>query len=331
MASALPAVAFLILAGSPTPASAADSSSPITVTVRSALEGQKGLGRIFSAAGSGDVARTADDVEDELQEERWLRLVSGDDAEVLVTITQRERVERSRKVDKDGKESINHRYSARGVVEVAGRRDTVSAEVDFTEGASYRNDDDQFEKVAEKLRDQINQVIFANLDALRPDRPQAGFDHKRKYKLLVKGDGLEVLAVEPGSPAEKAGLQLKDRIRRIDSEKGTDQMDYRARTWWTEGAGTRILLEVEREKQRQNVELTLLPRNDWASDGPSSRPFTPTSGASTSISLQPGMSELDVVKLMGQPREKVAFGAKSLWRYDAVSITFEKGRLVDMK
>src|SRR6185295_18175660 len=110
MASALP-VAGLILAGPLAGLANADAGAPITVAVRSSLEGQKGLGRIFSAAGSGDVARTSDDVEMKLQNERWLRMVNGDEAEVLVTITQRERIERSHKVDKEGRESIDHRYT----------------------------------------------------------------------------------------------------------------------------------------------------------------------------------------------------------------------------
>jgi len=330
MASALTAVASSILAGSLATPAAADSSAPIALDVRASAQSQKTyLGGILSASHSDEIRHMVSDVENRLEKERYLRLTRSD-AEVLVTITDAERVERSRKVDKDGKETIEHRYSARGDVDVANRSVRVDAYVDFTEGSSYRNDSDQFEKVADKLVDEINQVVFGNLDVLRPDRPVAGFDHKRKFKLLIKGDGLEVLNIEPGSPAERAGLQIKDRIRRIDSEKGTDQMDYRARTWWTEGSGTRVVLEIERDKQRQNLELMLLPRQDWATGGPST-PFTPGSGASSNISLKPGMTELEVMKLMGQPREKVAFGAKSLWRYDAVSITFENGRLVDMK
>jgi hypothetical protein len=56
-----------------------------------------------------------------------------------------------------------------------------------------------------------------------------------------------------------------------------------------------------------------------------------TGGGSSGVELKPGMTELEVAKLLGPPREKVAFGAKLLWRYDGYSITFQNGRVVDMK
>jgi hypothetical protein len=321
------------------PAAAQAGNEPISVSVRSSLEGQKGLSRIFSSAGRGDVDDTARDVERLLGHARWLRVVSND-SEVLVTIDSRERVERRRTVDKKGKESIEHRYRAEGTVEMSRRRLSVRAEHDFTEAEySTRIDSDQFQKVAEKLAAEISGLILSDLQELRPDRPEAGFDHAAKYKLLIKGDGLEVKGVAPGSPAEQAGLQVKDRIRRIDDEKGTDQMDSRVRTWWVEAPGTRVSLEVERNKVRQTLQLTLLPRREWgaggmapaASSGPAVRPAAGGGNGGSSVELRPGMTELEVVKLIGQPREKVAFGPKSLWRYDGYSVTFQNGRVVDMK
>jgi hypothetical protein len=332
------------------PATAQGPNDPISFSVTSALEGQKGIGRILSSAGHGDVADTARDIERLVGTQRWARLVSGN-PEVIISITNRERIERRRTYDKKGNESIEHRYSADGTVEIDRRRSQVHAEVDFTEGQySTRNDSDQFEKVAEKLWAEISGIVLSDINALRPDRTEAGFDHAAKYKLLVKGDGLEVRSVEPGSPAELAGLQVKDRIRRIDDEKGTSQMDYRARTWWVESAGTRVSLEIERNKARQTVQLTLLPRREWggappvAAAQPAPRPVSSvakaparaassggSTGGSTGVELKPGMTELEVSKLLGPPKEKVAFGAKSLWRYDGYSITFQNGRVVDMK
>jgi S1-C subfamily serine protease len=55
-----------------------------------------------------------------------------------------------------------------------------------------------------------------------------------KYKMLVRGDGLEVTAVAPASPANAAGLQVGDRIRSIDGEKNTDKMNARIAGWWTD-------------------------------------------------------------------------------------------------
>lgn len=323
-------------------ARAQEPNAAIAVSVTSSLEGEKGLGRIFSAAGRGDAAATANDVERLLARMRWARLVSRE-PEVVVTIDSRERYERGRRTDKKGNVSIDHHYRADGSVEVGRRRMTVRAEHDFTEGGySTRNDSEQFQKVAEKLVTEITGVVMGYLDELRPNRPLAGFEHQAKYKLLFKGDGLEVKSVEPGSPAEAAGLQVKDRIRRIDEEKGTDQMDARARTWWTEAPGTRVSVEYERNKQRQTVQLTLLPREEWASAAamaparaPAAAPAAkaPASQRRTgagSVELKPGMTELEVVQLLGEPREKVAFGAKSLWRYDGYSVTFQKGRVTDV-
>lgn len=330
--AALGAAVGLLLAGlGPAPASAADAGARITVRVETADSGRGGLAGLLLSGNRGDVQRLVWDLQERLEHERWIETVMSD-PEVYITIDRRERVELRRHIDKKGDETIDHRYTGHGLAQVAGQRITLEAEIAFTEGPNASRDDDkQFERVADALAEQVYDAIFANLDALRPERPQAGFTHKTKFKLLVKGDGLEVQEVEPGSPAEKAGLQVKDRIRRIDDEKNTGKMDYRARTWWTEGAGTRVGIEVERNKQRQNLELTLLPRSNWAEGGPSSQPFTTSSGASSTVSLKPGMTELEVVKVLGQPREKVAFGQKSLWRYDSVSITFQDGRLVDMK
>jgi hypothetical protein len=323
--------------------SADEPNAPIAVAVTSSLEGEKGLGRIFSAAGRGDAAATANDVERLLARMRWARLVSRD-PEVVVTIDSRERYERGRRTDNKGKVSIDHRYRADGSVEVGRRRMTVRAEHDFTEGEySTRNDGDQFQKVAEKLVTEITSVVMGYLDDLRPNRPVAGFEHQAKYKLLFKGDGLEVKSVEPGSPAEAAGLQVKDRIRRLDDEKGTDQMDARVRTWWTEAPGTRVSLEYERNKQRQTVQLMLLPREEWARAPAAPAPAaaavkTPAAqrdpgrrtGGQGSVELKPGMTELEVVRLLGEPREKVAFGAKRLWRYEGYSVTFQNGRVTDV-
>ena len=81
---------------------------------------------------------------------------------------------------------------------------------------------------------------------------------------VPEASGVMVSKVEPGSPAEKAGLQPKDRIRRIDAQKSGGKMAERIQTWWMEPSGTHVAMEIERNKQRQTVELVLLPRSAWA-------------------------------------------------------------------
>jgi membrane-associated protease RseP (regulator of RpoE activity) len=165
-----------------------------------------------------------------------------------------------------------------------------------------------------------------------------------------------VVSVERGSPAEQAGLQPGDRIRRIGQEKGTDQMNAMVWEWWTQPTGTRVSLEVERKKERAPFELTLLPREKWATLGSSApraasaadvRPVpaapagkaraadttAPSSSASSSgssVELKKGMSESEVVRALGQPRKRVTLGPRTIWSYDGFSVTFVGGKVSDM-
>jgi membrane-associated protease RseP (regulator of RpoE activity) len=209
--------------------------------------------------------------------------------------------------------------------------------------------------VAKELAGKIAARIAQDLDELRPNRPQAGFDHKAKYKMLIRGDGLEVTSVQPGSPAEEAGLQVNDRIRSIDGEKGTDQMSARAYSWWTDSPGTRYNLEVERNKQRRIVQLSLRPPAQWGgrSAAPAARAEVERSGPArgrekapaasrssvsvapppepTGVEIKPGMTPAQVVRSLGEPQKKVAFGAKNIWTYDGFTVTFVDGKVTDVK
>jgi S1-C subfamily serine protease len=113
------------------------------------------------------------------------------------------------------------------------------------------------------LAERADDWILARLDLLRPRRPDAGFRHELKHKWLLAGDGLEVTEVLPGSPAAVAGLEVGDRIRAVDSEKGTAEMDRRVRTWWFDLPGRRVRLEVERGKARRTIECTVERPRRW--------------------------------------------------------------------
>lgn len=349
-AAALPLLA-LSVGAAPYAAAASADTAPIAVQVTSPMASERGFGRIMSGAVTGDTDATARAVERDLQKLRWLRLVDRD-PEVKVTIDRRERTETSRSTDKKGGVTIHHRYAASASLQIGGSRDRVDADTTYSQGPTASRDDAaQFDAVARELAGRIAVRISQNLDAMRPNRPQAGFDHKVKYKMLVRGDGLEVTAVGPGSPAEAAGLQVNDRIRSIDGEKGTDQMNARVYSWWTDPPGARYNLEVERNKQRRTVELSLLPPAKWGgrsaaprAEAPrpaparetvpvTSRPAIPAgaSGGSSGVEIKPGMTQAEVVRSLGEPQKKVAFGAKTLWTYDGFTVTFVDGKVTDVK
>jgi len=349
-AAAVPLLA-LSVGAAPYAAAASDDNAPIAVQVSSSLASERGFSRIMSSASTGDTDATARDVERDLQTLRWLRVVERD-PEVKVTVDRRERTETSRSTDKKGGVTINHRYTASASVQIGGDRDRIDADTTYSQGpSSSRDDAAQFDAVAKELAGKIATRISQNLDALRPNRPQAGFDHKAKYKMLIRGDGLEITAVEAGSPAEEAGLQVQDRIRSIDGEKGTDQMSARVYSWWTDLPGARYNIEVERNKQRRTVQLSLLPPAQWGgrsaaprAEAPrpaparetaavSSRSSTPAaaSGGSRGVEIKPGMTQAQVVRSLGEPQKKVAFGAKTLWTYDGFTVTFVDGKVTDVK
>ena len=356
------ALTLLALSAGATPHAAAASTdtAPIAVQVSSALAGERGFSKIMSSASTGDTDATARDVERDLQKLRWLRVVERD-GEVKVTVDRRERTETSRSTDKKGGVTVNHRYTASATVLIGGDRDRIDADTTYSQGpSSTRDDSAQFDAVAKELAVNIANRIAQNLDAMRPNRPQAGFDHKAKYKMLIRGDGLEVTAVEPGSPAEAAGLQVSDRIRSIDGEKGTDQMSARVYSWWTDLPGARYTLEVERNKQRRIVQMSLLSPTQWGGRAaapraeeprPAPRPEAPRSAPAreaapvaarssvtvappaggSGVEIKPGMTPSQVVRSLGDPQKKVSFGSKNIWTYDGFTVTFVDGKVTDVK
>jgi hypothetical protein len=333
----------------------AQDNAPLEVMVTSSIEGSKGLSRILSSASEGDTAATAREIEKALSGMRSFRMVPIG-GEAIIHVERRARIESSRSRNKKGEESVTHRYSTHGTVTIGDSRRSVDAESTHTYGADQTRDDSaHFRALAGELAAKATAEILSRLDDLRPDRPLHGFTHQAKYKMLIRGDGLEVSSVERGSPAEHAGLQPGDRIRRIGMEKGTDQMNARVWEWWTEAPGTRVTLEVERKKERAPFELTLLPRERWASlaaprartvaaePRPAASAPQPMAAASKakasdaapapaagSVELKKGMTEAEVVRALGQPRKKVALGERTVWTYDGFSVTFSGGKVSDL-
>ena len=342
-------------------AQAADGdNAPIAVHVTSALSEERGFGKLMSSATTGDVEATARDVETELRKHRWIQLVDRN-PEVVVNVDKRERIETSKSTNKKGEVTINHRYTASATVRIGDReRDRVDGDTTYSQGpTSTRDDRAQFESVGKELATSIANRVMQSLDTLRPNRPRSGFAHKAKYKMIFRGDGLEVTSVDPGSPAEEAGLQAGDRIRMIDGEKGTDQMHAQVLAWWTDNPGSRYNLEVERNKQRRTVQLALVAPGQARRGGARAanaaraaapqprdgvglrRPTGPAREGNgrdrarrepdDSTELKPGMTQAQVVRAIGEPAKKVAFGAKTIWTYDGFTVTFVDGKVTDVK
>jgi hypothetical protein len=342
-------------------AATAQDNTPIEVMVTSSVEGSKGISRILAGATEGDTAATARDIEKALSGLTWLRLVPIG-GEAIVHVERRSRIESSRSRNKNGEESVTHRYTAHASVTIGDSRRSLDAEATRTYSQNETRDDStHFRALAGELAAKATAEIFARLDDLRPDRALHGFTHQAKYRFLVKGDGLEVVSVERGGPAEAAGLQPGDRIRRIGTEKGTDQMNALVVAWWIQPPGTRVTLEVERKKERAPFELTLLPREQWASlaaprartaaaAAPPTAPARPAPAAapvsagkakasetapapahdSGNVELKKGMTEAEVVKALGPPRKKVGLGERTVWSYDGFSVTFTGGKVSDL-
>jgi hypothetical protein len=335
------------------PSAGADDNAPVTFQVRSSLASERGLSRVLTAAAEGNTEETAREVEHMLSRTRWLRVGPGE-PEALIHIDRRSRTE-TRSTNKEGKVTVNHVYRIQAMVDVRGSRQPITVDSYHSDSpGDYRDDAAKFRDMSRDVANRAMWAIAARLDALRPNRAQSGFTFEAKYRFGIKGDGLEVTSLDPGGPAEQAGLRVKDRIRSINGEKGTDQMRDLAQSWWVDGPGRRYRVEFERDKRRQVVELTLASVLERAAvldrNAPVAAPAMPPAGVarststraaatqpapppvrSANVELKVGMTEAELIRGLGSPQKKVSFGPKAVWTYDGFTVTLVGGKVTDIK
>jgi len=248
----------------------------VSIEIGASTASRGGLLETSLPVGLEDAEAAEEGLVSDLEKRPWLQIVS-EKGEVAVAITRGHRWQGSRTRSKDGKRvTLTFRYQVRGEVGIVGDRETLEAEVtvshSYAESSSRmepsaREDRDAFERAGRELGPKVRAWILPRLAALRPDGPDAGFRHKKMMKWLIRGDGLEVTEVGAGGPAERAGLQVGDRIRRIDGEDGTSEMDERVWLWRLGRAGTRVVLEFERGGQRRTVDVELVAPQKPAKPG----------------------------------------------------------------
>jgi len=238
---------------------------PIAVEIGNPGDSHDGLLDMLLAV-DDDTLVAERELADALSDRPWLRVVA-DRGEAAVAVSRGRRSISSRSRSKDGKRTtITFRYFVSAGIAVRGDRDSIEVETlvshTYAEGSgrmypTRSEDRDAFRRAGRELAGKARAWLLPRIAALRPDGPDAGFRHRTRFRFLLKGDGLEVTDVMPGSPAESAGLRVGDRIRRIDREDGTVQMDERVCTWRLEPPGTRVELEIERDRQREVVAVVL--------------------------------------------------------------------------
>jgi S1-C subfamily serine protease len=74
--------------------------------------------------------------------------------------------------------------------------------------------------------------------------------------LILRGEAMSHLAVVPGSPADKAGLEENDIILEVDGEKITEKRGL-AEIIRNKKVGEKVKLKVLKDGEEKNIEVVL--------------------------------------------------------------------------
>ena len=254
------------VAGAPRAAAQPRIEQPIELEVGPGATGRGGILDQLLSIRNDDTEAVERGLAGALARKPWLRLVARSD-EAAVVVRRAHRTMSSRSHSKDRKKTTtSYRYQVSADIGIRGDRAVLDAEASLSHTHVAGNSDvypresedrSAFERAGRQLADKVRDWILTRVGVLRPDGPDVGFHHVKKFKLLLKGDGLEVTGVAAGGLADSAGLRVADRIRRIDGEGGTTEMDERVLTFRLEPPGTRVAIEVERDKRRQTMTIVL--------------------------------------------------------------------------
>jgi membrane-associated protease RseP (regulator of RpoE activity) len=261
-ASTVCALAGLSLSGDSRQSSTPPVLRPVAVELGSPAIRRGGLLDFIDPFSDRDTAPTEQGLTDALNDRPWIRLVH-ENAEAAVAVRWQQRNASIPSRSKDGKRvTITFTYKASAAVATRREKDQVDAEATsaktYSSNASRKEptpseDRDGFQRAGKELGSKVRAWVLARIETLRPEGPDPGFRHRIKHKLLIMGDGLEVTDVAPDSPAARAGLRPGDRIRKVEGEDGTNQMDERVLTWRLSSSAVPVSIEVERDKKRQMI------------------------------------------------------------------------------
>lgn len=99
--------------------------------------------------------------------------------------------------------------------------------------------------------------------------------------------------------------------------------------WVKENYAKLLEKRMRQEPAAAPVPAAARPAAVAAPQEPAAVPQQPA--ATHEASIEPGMTEADVLKAMGPPDKKVSFGSKAQWSYRGMQVVFDGGKVVDVK